>query len=122
MAGDLYENPNDTDVLIGEIRSHQEAVQLSMRKTTISHGFNTDSFLEFLKKRLRMLNNSFKRQAQLIMQLLQENDQIEKESQRSNMRMRAAISSLKSELKYVVTKLQTQNLTYDEAQAQNKID
>lgn len=71
---ELYERRVDTNFKLEELLRFQDEVQVNMRKMAMSLGLNIASFTKFLKNRLRIMNNSIKRQATLIQELITQNE------------------------------------------------
>ena len=84
-------------------------------------GLNTVDYVKYIRDRMRLLNNSIKRQAQLTAEMIKEHENLQSESKSQSKKMGATIKTLKAELRTVVKQLNNQQKDYDEGAAQVKV-
>lgn len=76
FSGQPYEDNESAKYKLRELSHFQEEVQTNVRMMAMSMGLNIGGYLKFLKNRSRLINNSLKRQAGLIQQMVVEQEQM----------------------------------------------
>lgn len=90
-----YETKIATDNKIKDLEKYQDELITNTRKMALSLCFNNDAFIKYIKNRFTLMNNSIKRSAGLIQQMIAEQEKIVNESQAESSKLQSTISALK---------------------------